>query len=114
MHQNCDPFAEDRNASAKEKFMKNINAVVQTQAMSFEMQDQILRFQDVVDISMENDFVYFPQFFEEAPPMNPPSLEYSTTCWKLTSFILQKMNSYHKKHGKDKSFKNFFEKLASV
>ena len=114
VHQNCDPSAKDKNDAAKEKFMKTMNAVVQSQASYFQMKDKFLGFQDVVDISISNDFLYFPQLFEGAPPMAPPSYEYSMACWKLTSSILQKMKSIYQKNCEAQTFRSFSEKVINV
>ena len=114
VHQNCDPSAKDKNDSAKDKFIKSMNDAVKCQAVDFQLQDMFHQFQDVVDISIANDFFYFPHFLSGKPPMVLPSPAYSNACWDLTSSILQKMNSIYNKHGETKTFRKFSEKVASV
>ena len=94
IHQNCDPTSKEKNLSGKHSFMKVMDEVVSTQAKLIQKQDRFSCFQDVVDISLsdeKNDFVYFPQLFEGAPPMSPPSGNYSEACSSLTNYILDKM-----------------------
>ena len=114
VHQNCDPSAGEKNISTKDTFIKRMNAAVQTQAAGFQMQDIFLGFTDIVNISINDDFFYFPQLFEGTPPMAPPSYKYSMACSKLVSYILKKMNSIYEKHGEAKTFKIFSEKVESV
>ena len=114
VHQNCDPTARDLNDSSKQKFIKSMDDVVESQAFAFQMQDKFFGFQDVVDISIANDFFYFSQLFEGAPPMAAPSQKYSMACWELKNSILRKMNLTYKKHGGAKTFREFSEKISSV
>ena len=114
VHQNCNPSAKDKNISIKEKFMNKLNDIVQAQAVNFQMQDKFLGFEDVVDISIANDFFYFPQLFEGAPPMSPPSYKYNMACSNLISSILKKMNLIYTKYGEAKTFREFSDKIASV
>ena len=66
VHQNCDPRSKEKNLTARHKFMKEMDEAVSTQARLIQKQDLFSCFQDVVDISLEdekNDFVYFPPAF---------------------------------------------------
>ena len=94
VHQNCDPSSKEKNLAGRRIFMEVMDEVVSTQAKLIQKQDLFSCFQDVVDVSLnddKNDFVYFPQLFEGAPPMSPPSGDYSNACANLTNYILDKM-----------------------
>ena len=106
VHQNCDPSSKELNLTGRHRFMKEMDQA-----------DLFSCFQDVVDISLEdekNDFVYFPQLLEGSPPMPPPSGDYSRSCSSLTRYILRKMKENFKKHKNVKTIKQFAEKIKDL
>ena len=117
VHQNCDPSSKEKNLTGRHTFMKAMNEAVSTQARLIQKQDRFSCFQDVVDISLEdekNDFVYFPQLLEGSPPMFPPSGDYSESCSNLTRFILNKMKTNFEKYGNAQTLQEFAEKIKVV
>ena len=117
VHQNCDPTSEEKNLSGRHIFMKVMDEVVSTQAKLIQKQDRFSCFQDVVDISLsdeKNDFAYFPQLFEGAPPMSPPSGNYSEACSSLTNYILDKMEENFKRFNSTQTLQEFGEKVKLV
>ena len=117
VHQNCDPTSKEKNLSGRHNFMKVMDEVVSTQAKLIQKQDRFSCFQDVVDISLsdeKNDFVYFPQLFEGAPPMSPPSSYYSEACSSLTDYILDKMQENFEKFSNAQTLQEFAEKIKLV
>ena len=117
VHQNCDPSSKEKNLTGRHKFMKEMDEAVSTQARLIQKQDLFSCFQDVVDISLEdekNDFVYFPQFFEGSPPMSPPSGDYSKSCSNLTTYILSKMKENFEKHKNAQTLQKIAEKIKVV
>ena len=117
VHQNCDPSSKEKNLTGRYTFMKVMNEAVSTQARLIQKQDRFSCFQDVIDISLEdekNDFVYFPQLLEGSPPMFPPSGDYSESCSNLTRFILNKMKTNFEKYGNAQTLQEFAEKIKVV
>ena len=117
VHQNCDPSSKEKNLTGRHNFMKVMDEVVSTQAKLIQKQGQFSCFQDVADISLsdeKNDFVYFPQLFEGAPPMSPPSGNYSGVCSSLTSYILDKMEENFKRFNSTQTLQEFGEKVKLV
>ena len=114
VHQNCDPSSKEKNLAGRHTFMKEMDEAVSTQAKLIQKQDQFSCFQDVVEISVEdekNDFVYFPQLLEGSPPMSPPSGDYSVSCLNLTSYILSKMKTNFEKYNNAQTLQEFAEKI---
>ena len=117
VHQNCDPSSKEKNLTGRHTFMKVMDEVVSTQARLNQKQDLFTCFQDVVDISLDDeksDFVYFPQLLEGSPPMSPPSRDYSESCSNLTSYIITKMQEKFEKYKKAHTFQEFAEKVELV
>ena len=117
VHQNCDPTSKEKNLTGRQSFMRVMDEVVSTQAKLIQKQDRFSCFQDVVDISLsdeKNDFVYFPQLFEGAPPMSPPSSYYSEACSSLTDYILDKMQENFEKFSNAQTLQEFAEKIKLV
>ena len=117
VHQNCDPASKEKNLSGRHSFMKVMDEVVSTQAKLIQKQDRFSCFQDVVDISLsdeKNDFAYFPQLFEGAPPMSPPNGNYSEACSSLTNYILDKMEENFKRFNSTQTLQEFGEKIKLV
>ena len=115
VHQNCDPSSKEKNLTRRHTFMKEMDEAVSAKARLIQMQDQFSCFQDVVEISLQdekndfvyfppslqdekNDFVYFPPMHEGSPPMSPPSGDYSKSCSNLTRYILSKMKANFEKY----------------
>ena len=94
VHQNCDPSSKEKNLTGRHTFMKVMDEAVSMQARLIQKQDRFNCFKDIVNISFEDDFVYFPQLLEGSPPMSPPSGDYSESCSNLTSYIITKMQNY--------------------
>ena len=117
VHQNCDPSSKEKNLTGRHSFMKVMDEVVSTQAKLIQKQDRFGCFQDVVDISLKdekNDFVYFPQLLEGAPPMSPPSGNYSEACSDLTSYVLNKMQENFESFNNAQTLQEFAEKIKLV
>ena len=117
VHQNCDPSSKEKNFRSRHIFMKEMDEAVSTQARLMQKQDRFSCFQDVVEISLEdekNDFVYFPQLFEYSPPMSPPSGDYSESCSNLTRYILCKMKTNVEKYNNAQTLQEFAEKIKVV
>ena len=117
VHQNCDPSSKEKNLTGRHSFMKVMDEVVSTQAKLIQKQDRFGCFQDVVDISLrdeKNDFVYFPQLFEGAPPMSPPSCNYSKACSDLKNYILNKIQENFKRFNNVQTFHEFSKKIKLV
>ena len=117
VHQNCDPTSKEKNLSGRHSFMKVMDEVVSTQAKLIQKQDRFSCFQDIVDISLsdeKSDFVYFPQLFEGAPPMSPPSGNYSEACSNLTNYILDKMQENFERFNNAQTLQEFAEKIKLV
>ena len=117
VHQNCDPSSKEKNLTGRHKFMKEMDEAVSTQARLIQKQDLFSCFQDVVDISLEdekNDFAYFPQLFEGSPLMSPPSGDYSKACSKLTTYLLSKMKTNFEKHKNAQTLEKIAEKIKLV
>ena len=117
VHQNCDPSSKEKNLEGRHIFMKVMNEVVSTQAKLIQKQDRFSCFQDVVDVSLndeKNDFVYFPQLFEGAPPMSPPSGDYSVACSNLTNYILDKMQEIFERFNNAQTLQEFAGKVKLV
>ena len=117
VHQNCDPSSKEKNLTGRHTFMKVMDEVVSTQAKLIQKQDRFSCFQDVVDISLsdeKNDFVYFPQLFEGAPPMSPPSGNYSEACSNLTNYILDKMQEKFEIFNNAQTLQQFAERIKLV
>ena len=117
VHQNCDPLSKEKNLTGRHAFMKVMDEAVSTQARLNQKQDLFTCFQDVVDISLDDeksDFVYFPQLLEGSPPMSPPSRDYSESCSNLTSYIITKMQENFAKYRKAYTFQEFAEKVELV
>ena len=117
VHQNCDPSSKEKNLTGRHSFMKVMDEVVSTQAKLIQKQDRFGCFQDVVDISLKdekNDFVYFPQLLEGAPPMSPPSGNYSEACSDLTNYVLNKMQENFERFNNAQTLQEFAEKIKLV
>ena len=114
VHQNCDPTAELKNITGRHNLMRVMDDAVSAQTEIFQMQNKFLFFQDIVDISLEDDFIYFPQLFEGAPPMSPPSGNYSKSCSDLTSHILNKMKEKFERINNLQTLGDFAEKVKLV
>ena len=117
VHQNCDPTSKEKNLTGRHTFMKVMDEVVFTQAKLIQKQHRFSCFQDVVDISLsdeKNDFVYFPQLLEGAPPMSPPSGNYSDACSNLTNYILDKMQEKFERFNNAQTLQEFAEKIKLV
>ena len=117
VHQNCDPSSKEKNLTGRHTFMKAMDEVVSTQARLIQKQDRFTCFQDIVDISLEDeksDFVYFPQLLEGSPPMSPPSGDYSESCSNLTSYIVTKMQDNFVKYKKAQTFQEFAAKVQLI
>ena len=117
VHQNCDPSSKDKNLTARHSFVKEMDKVVSTQARLIQKQDKFSCFQDVVDISLDdekNDFVYFPQLLEGSSRLSPPSSDYSDSCSNLTRYILSKMKTNFKKYNNAQTLQEFSEKVKVV
>ena len=117
VHQNCDPSSKEKNLTGRHKFMKEMDEAVSTQARLIQKQDLFSCFQDIVDISLEdekNDFVYFPQLFEGSPPMSPPSADYSKACSNLTIYLLSKMKTNFEKYKNAQTLERIAEKIKLV
>ena len=117
VHQNCDPSSKEKNLTGRHTLMKVMDEAVSTQARLNQKQDLFSCFQDVVDISLDDeksDFVYFPQLLEGSPPMSPPSRDYSESCSNLTSYIITKMQENFEKYKKSHTFQEFAEKVELV
>ena len=114
VHQNCDSSSKAKNLTGRHAFMKVMDETVSIQAKLIQKQDQFTCFQDIVDISLEKDFVYFSQFLEGSPPMSPPNPDYSESCFSLTSYIITKMQENFKKYKKAQTLQKFAEKVERV
>ena len=117
VHQNCDPSSKEKNIEGRRTFMEVMDEVVSTQARLIQKQDLFSCFQDVVDVSLndeKNDFYYFPQLFEGAPPMSPPSGDYSNACSNLTNYILDKMLENFERSNHAQTLQDFAEKINLV
>ena len=117
VHQGCDTSSKERNLAARHFFMKEMDKAVSTQARLIQKQDRFSCFQDVVEISLEdekNDFVYFPHLFEGSPPNSPPSGDYSESCSNLTRYILCKMKANFEKYNNAQTLQEFAEKIKVV
>ena len=117
VHQNCGPSSKEKNLTARHNFMKVMDEVVSTRAKLIQKQDRLSCFQDVVDISLsdeKNDFIYFLQLFEGAPPMSPPSSNYSEACSNLTNYILDKMQENFERFNNAQTLQEFAEKIKLV
>ena len=117
VHQNCDPSSKEKNIEGRRTFMDVMDEVVSTQAKLIQKQDLFSCFQDIVDVSLndeKNDFVYFPQLFEGAPPMSPPSGDYSNACSNLTNYILDKMLENFERSNNAQTLQDFAEKIKLV
>ena len=117
VHQNCDPSSKDKNLTGRHTFMKAMDEAVSTQARLIQKRHLFSCFQDVVEISLEdekNDFVYFPQLLEGSPPMSPPSGDYSESCSNLTRYILSKMKANFEKYNNAQTLPEFSEKIKAV
>ena len=117
VHQNCDPSSKEKNLDGRRTFMEVMDEVVSMQAKLIQKQDLFSCFQDVVDVSLKdekNDFVYFPQLFEGAPPMSPPSSDYSNACSNLTNYIFDKMQENFEKSNNAQTLQDFAEKVKLV
>ena len=117
VHQNCDPSSKEKNLTGRHTFMKVMDEAVCTQARLNQKQDLFTCFQDVVDISLDDeksDFIYFPQLLEGSPPMSPPSRDYSESCSNLTCYIITKMQENFEKYKKAHTFQEFAEKVELV
>ena len=117
VHQNCDPSSKEKNLTGRHSFMKVMDEVVSTQAKLIQKQDRFGCFQDLVDISLKdekNDFVYFPQLLEGAPPMSPPSGNYSEACSDLTNYVLNKMQENFERFNNAQTLQEFAEKIKLV
>ena len=117
VHQNCDPSSKEKNLEGRRTFMEVMDEVVSMQAKLIQKQDLFSCFQDVVDVSLKdekNDFLYFPQLFEGAPPMSPPSGDYSNACSNLTNYILDKMQENFEKSNDAQTLQDFAKKVKLV
>ena len=114
VHQNCDPSSKVKNISNREAFIQSMDEAVVTQAALNQMQDRYKCFQDVVDMSMENDVFYFTQLLEGAQCMSPPSQGYSSCCSSMVSYVLSKMHGNFKKTKITQTFIQFSEKVERV
>ena len=117
VHQNCDPTAKRKNTTGRYNFIQAMDDAVSAQAELFQTTHKFSCFQDIVDISLEddkNDFIYFPQLFEGAPPMSPPSRKYSKSCSDLTEHILNKMKENFERIKNPQTLRSFAEKVKLV
>ena len=119
VHQNCDPSSKEKNLTGRHIFLKEMDEAVSTQARLIQKQDQFSCFQDVVEISLEdekNDFAYFPQLLEGSSPMSPPSGDYSESCSNLTRYVLRKMKANFEKYNNAQTLQEFAEivKISKV
>ena len=117
VHQNCNPSSKEKNLTARHTFIRQMDEVVSTQARLIQKLDKFSCFQDVVDISLDdekNDFVYFPQLLEGSPRMSPPSGDYSDSCSNLTKYILSKMKTNFEKYNNGQTLQEFAEKVKIV
>ena len=117
VHQHCDPTAKLKNITGRHKFMKLMDDAVSAQAKLFPTKYNFSCFQDIVDISLEddkNDFIYFPQFYEGTPPMSPPDGNYSKSCSDLTRHILDKMKENFERINNPQTLGDFAEKVKLV
>ena len=85
--QNCDDSAEDKNFENRVNILKALDATIEKYGKQLN-KENITTFKDVVDISFEKDFFYFPQFKESSASMSPISSNYVLACAKLRNYIL--------------------------
>ena len=114
VHQNCDPTAKQKNLKGRSIFMAEMDKAVSIQAELIQEQDRFFCLQDIVDISLENDFVYFPQFLEGSPPMSPLNVDYSKSCSNLTRYIFSKMKKHFERYNNAQTLQEFAEKIKFV
>ena len=117
VHQNCDPLSKEKNLIEQHGFMKVMDEAISTQARLIQKQDRFSCFQDIFEISLEdekNDFVYFPSIFEGSPSLCPPSGNYSESCSNLTRYILSKMKAKFRKYKNLHTLPEFGEKIKVV
>ena len=117
VHQNCDPTAKMKNITGRHNFMKVMDDAVSAQTEIFQTQNKFSCFRDIVDISLEddkNDFIYFPPLFEGAPPMSPPSGNYSKSCSDLTRHIFNKMKENFEQISNPQTLRGFAERVKLV
>ena len=117
VHQGCDPSSKEKNLTVRHSFIKVMDKAVSTQAILMQKQHRFSCFQDVFDISLEdekNHFVYFPLLFEDVSSMSPPSGGYIKSCSNLTRFILSKMKTNFEKYGKSQTLPEFAEKIKVI
>ena len=116
VHQNCNSPSKKESLKVRHTFMKTMYEVVSIQARLIQKQDQFSCFQDVVEISLEdekNDFVYFPALLQGSP-MYPPSDNYGESCSNLTRYILSKMKRNFEKYNNAQTLQEFAEKIKVV
>ena len=114
VHQNCDPSSETRDIKGRYSFMKTMDNVVSDHAKLIQKSDKFSCFQDVVDVYLEDDFVFFPPFLEGAAPMSPPSRDYSLSCFDLRSCILSKMEKQGKRFNHLQTLRSFSKKVEVI
>ena len=117
VHQNCDPTAKIKNITGRHNFIKVMDDAVSAQTEIFETKKKFSCFQDIVNISLKddkNDFIYFPQLFEGAPPMSPPNGKYSKSCSDLTEHIFNKMKENFERVNNPQTLRGFAEKVKLV
>ena len=117
VHHNCDPTAKMKNITGRHNFMKVMDDAVSAQTEIFQTQNKFSCFRDIVDISLEddkNDFIYFPPLFEGAPPMSPPSGNYSKSCSDLTRHIFNKMKENFERINNPQTLRGFAERVKLV
>ena len=117
VHQNCDLSAKMKNITGRHNFIKVIDDAVSAQKEIFQTKNKFSCFQDIVDISLDddkNDFIYFPQLFEGGSSKSPPSGNYSKSCSDLTRHILNKMKENFERINNPQTLGGFAEKVKLV
>ena len=111
VHQNCGSSSKDKNYDSRIAFMKMMDQAVVTQAKLNKTHNRFNSFQDVVNISLEKNFFYFPQFLDSSSSMAPMSSEYISACENLKKFISKE---FLEKNTITQTFDDFTNKLQLV
>lgn len=89
VHQQCDSTAFDKNLTNRQFFLQQMDETVKLQAKSMGQESRFQSFKDILDLSLEQDFFYFPSLLEGSPPMSPPDFWYSQAACRLRDYILK-------------------------
>ena len=111
VHQNCGSSSKDKNFDSRNAFMEMMDQAVITQAKLNKTHNRFNSFQDIVKVSLEKNFFYFPQFLDSSSSITPMSSEYISACETLKKFISKE---FLEKNTMIQTFDDFTNRLQLI